>query len=109
MPNANNTLRDLRLHPPGLTLIPVERQIHNAGKRSLREEWKMNPENRRTTGKENVAEPGSSYSLPRDSTAPSSVGPFGKPHPEESPRPSKQEDFRMLIERHRKTLDLLAE
>jgi hypothetical protein len=69
----------------------------------------MEPGSRRTTGKENVAEPGSSYSLPRDSTAPSCVGPSGIPHPEESPRPSKQEDFRMLIERHKKTLDRLAE
>ncbi len=74
----------------------------------------MDPGNRRTTGRrENVAEPGSSYSphLPRDSTAPCSVGPsdIAPQHPEESPRPSKQEDFRMLIERHRKTLDFLAE
>ncbi|WP_250987225.1 hypothetical protein [Methanoculleus oceani] len=74
----------------------------------------MGPGDRRTTGrKENVAEPGSSYSLsiPWDSTAPCSVGPSGiaPQHPEESPRPSKQEDFRMLIERHRKTLDFLAE
>ncbi|KDE55557.1 MULTISPECIES: hypothetical protein [Methanoculleus] len=67
----------------------------------------MEPGSRRT-GKENVAEPGSSYSLPRDSTAPSSVGPSDMPNPEE-PRPSVQEDFRMLIERHKKTLDLLAE
>ncbi|HOI13540.1 MAG TPA: hypothetical protein PLG75_06760 [Methanoculleus sp.] len=70
----------------------------------------MNPGDRRRTGrKENVAEPGSSYSLSRDSTAPCSAGPSDIPHPEESPRPSKQEDFRMLIERHKKTLDLLAE
>jgi len=86
----------------------VERKIHNAGKRSIRKEWKMDPGDQRTGRGENVAEPGSSYSLPRDSTAPCSAGPPSIPRPEE-PRPSVQEDFRMLIERHRKTLDLLAE
>lgn len=73
----------------------------------------MNPGNRRSTGREGVADPGSSYSLhpPRDSTAPGPVGPSGiAPQAREEPScPLKQEDFRMLVQRHKKTLDLLAE
>lgn len=69
----------------------------------------MNPENRRSAGREGVRDPGSSCGPhpPQDSTV---RGPDSPPQACEGPScPSKQEDFRMLIERHKKTLDLLAE
>lgn len=73
----------------------------------------MNPEDRRSAGREGVAEPGSSCGPhpPQDSTTPSPMGSSGTaPQDREGPScPSRQEDFRMLLERHKKTLDLLAE
>lgn len=57
----------------------------------------MNSRDRRSPGRKGFRDPESSYS----------------PHPPQTregpPYPSKQEDFTLLIERHKKTLDLLAE
>jgi len=91
----------------------VEDDGYNAEKPSIQEEWRMNPEDRRSAGREGVAEPGSSCGPhpPQDSTTPSPMGSSGTaPQDREGPScPSRQEDFRMLLERHKKTLDLLAE
>ena len=98
---------------PDRALMSVEDDVYNAGKPLIQEEWKMNSRDRRSTGREGVADPGSSYSPhpPQDSTVRGPAGPSGiVPLAREGPScPSRQEDFKMLIKRHKKTLDLLAE
>lgn len=59
----------------------------------------MDSENRESGGRN--GEPGRP---PRDSAVPGTSPPV----PDEPARPSKQDDFSMLMSRHRKTLDLLA-
>ncbi|MFA7562501.1 MAG: hypothetical protein WCY70_03580 [Methanoculleus sp.] len=69
----------------------------------------MNSRDRKSPGREGVRDPESSYSPhpPQDSIV---CGPDSPPQAREGPPyPSKQEDFTLLIERHKKTLDLLAE